>query len=239
MKGLTVPAHIAIVPDGNRRWARAKGMKYPWEGHKYGIDKFEDLFNWCIELGIPQISLWVLSTENLKNRSIREVVELLRLMKECVKKWVNESSSFYKMLEKHEVQVRFFGDFRQLPPGLVRLMKKIMKKTEKYHQRIFNILVCYGGKFEITKAVKGLIKRAIESGRIEITEKSIQEHLFVSSDVDLVIRTGGMSRLSNFMTWQAAYAEIYVTNTLWPDFDKKELIKAIKWFNNVQRNFGK
>jgi len=236
---MSVPNHIAIVPDGNRRWARAKGMKYPWDGHKHGIDRFEDLFNWCMELGIEQVSLWVLSTENLKNRSKREVVELLRIMRESMKRWSNEKSSLYKMFEKYEVQVRFFGDLKQLPPELVRLMKRIMKKTEKHHQRVLNILICYGGKFEITRAVKSLVKKAIKSGKVEITEKTIQEHLFVSSNVDLVIRTGGMSRLSNFMLWQAAYGEMYVTDCLWPDFSKRELVKSIKWFNSVKRNFGK
>jgi undecaprenyl diphosphate synthase len=114
-----------------------------------------------------------------------------------------------------------------------------MKKTLKYDKLVFNFLVAYGSKFELTQAFRKVAEKIVKSGRIRITQKDIEENLLVQSPVDLIIRTGGMSRLSNFLLWQSDYAEIYVTNTLWPDFSKAELIKAIRWFNGVQRNFGR
>jgi len=143
------------------------------------------------------------------------------------------------ILDKYEVKVRFCGDLRRLPPSLVKVMKRIMKRTEKYSKKVLNLLIAYGGRFELTQVVKKLVKTAIKSGRIQITEKTIEENLLISGDVELIIRTGGMQRLSNLLLWQSAYAEIYVTKTLWPDFSRKELIKAIKWFNSVKRNFGR
>jgi undecaprenyl diphosphate synthase len=118
-------------------------------------------------------------------------------------------------------------------------MKRIMKRTEKYNKKLFNILIAYGGRFELTNAFKKLVEGAMKSGRIVITQKKIEENLLVSGDVDLLIRTGGTHRLSNFLPWQSTYAEIYVTETLWPDFSKRELMKAIRWFSESQRNFGK
>jgi len=113
-----------------------------------------------------------------------------------------------------------------------------MRKTEKYNKKFLNILIAYGGRYELTNAIKNLVGHVLKK-RIKITEKTIEENLLISGDVDLVIRTGGMSRLSNFLPWQTTYAELYVTQVLWPDFTKKDLIKAIKWFNNMKRNFGK
>ena len=143
------------------------------------------------------------------------------------------------LLNKYEVRVKFCGDFRRLPPSLVKVMKRIMKRTEKYSRKVLNLLVAYGGKFELTEAVKRIVKTAIKTGRIQITEKTIEKNLLVSDEVELVIRTGGMQRLSNLLPWQATYAEIYVTKTLWPDFTKEELIRTIKWFSSVKRNFGR
>ena len=210
----------------------------PWEGHRFGIEKLRDVLNWCLEYNIRQVSIWVLSTENLK-RSKEELDAIFRLLWEYMKKWEEEKSPFYELVRKYEVQVRFFGDFRKLPPEIVRLMRTIMRKTRKYHKTMLNFLVCYGGKFELTQAVKKLIKKAKESGRIRITEKTIEKHLLIQSNVDLIIRTGGMSRLSNFLLWQSAYSEIYVTETLWPAFTKNEFVKALEWFSSVQRNFGR
>jgi tritrans,polycis-undecaprenyl-diphosphate synthase [geranylgeranyl-diphosphate specific] len=234
MNGLMIPNHIAVILDGNRRWAKERGLK-AWKGHRQGSKNFEDFIDWCLELNVPQVSAYVLSTENL-NRPKREVLEILRLLKIQLDKFEGEKAG---LLDKYEVKVRFCGDFRRLPSDLVHVMKRIMKKTEKYNKKFLNILVAYGGRFELTEMVKKMINAAIKSGRIKITEKSIEENLLVSGDVELVIRTGGMNRLSNLLPWQTSYAEIYTTETLWPDFTKRELMKAIKWFNKVKRNFGK
>jgi len=234
MKNLMMPNHIGIILDGNRRWAKKHGMK-PWEGHREGAKNFEKFIDWCLELNISQISAYVLSTENL-NRPKREVNEILRLLKEYLDKLENEKMHLF---DKYEVKIRFHGNFKKLPKSLVKIMNRIMRRTEKYDKKILNILIAYGGKYELTKAIKNIAERILKSGRIRITKKDIEENLLISGDVDLVIRTGGNYRLSNFLLWQAAYAEIYVTKTLWPDFKKRNLIKAIEWFNNVKRNFGK
>ena len=114
-----------------------------------------------------------------------------------------------------------------------------MQKTAKFYDRKLNILINYGGKREIAWVVRKIVEKAIKIGKIEITEKDIERNLMIRRDVDLIIRTGGYTRLSNFLIWQASYAEIYTTKTLWPDFTKRELIKAIKWYSSIQRNFGK
>jgi undecaprenyl diphosphate synthase len=118
-------------------------------------------------------------------------------------------------------------------------MGRIMRKTAKYQKRALNILIAYGSKFEIKEAMKKIAEKIIKTGGIEISEKDIEANLFVKTPIDLLIRTGGANRLSNFMLWQNSYAELYFTKKYWPDFSKKDLIKAIDWFNKQQRNFGK
>jgi len=226
------PNHLGVIIDGNRRWATTRGLQ-PWEGHRHGAENIEKFLKWCAELKIPQVSIYTLSTENL-NRPKRELDELFKLFKKFLVKWLESDE-----LDKYEIRVKFLGDFRKLPDDVVKLMKRIMKKTLKYDKLVFNFLVAYGSKFELTQAFRKVAEKIVKSGRIRITQKDIEENLLVQSPVDLIIRTGGMSRLSNFLLWQSDYAEIYVTNTLWPDFSKAELIKAIKWFNGIQRNFGR
>lgn len=230
---LTVPNHLAVIIDGNRRWARKRGMA-PWMGHRKGAKNFEDFLTWCYDLNVPQVSAYLLSTENL-NRPQREVEELLKIYQNYLEKLLSKKSGF---LDKYQVRVKFAGDLERLPPKLVRLMGKIMEKTAKYQKKVLNLLIAYGSHFELTEAMKRIAKKVIETGSIEITEKDIEANLLVPVPVDLIIRTGNRNRLSNFLLWQAAYAEIYVTKTLWPDFSKKELVKSIKWFNYQKRNFG-
>ena len=203
-------------------------------GHRYGAKKFETVLKWCLELGIPHISAYVLSTENLK-RPKRELDEIFKVALD----WVNRFEKEKTIFDKYEVRVRFVGDLSKLPPKLVKAMGKIMRKTAKYQKRALNILIAYGGRFELTRVIKKLVEKALRNGHIEISEKVVNKNLLVPVPVNLVIRTGGMSRLSNLLLWQAAYAELYITKTLWPDFSKRELIKAIKWYNSVQKNFGR
>jgi undecaprenyl diphosphate synthase len=196
----------------------------------------EKLLEWCLELGIKQVSLYTLSTENLKNRPKRELNEIFKIIYEYVNKLLNEK---FSLLEKYDVRVRFIGDLNKLPKSLVRIMGRLMEKTAKHQKRFLNFLVAYGGKSELAYALKKLAEKMIKLGKIEIREKDIENSLWISEPVDLIIRTGGYSRLSNFLIWQASYAEIFVTKKLWPDFEKRDLIKAIKWFNSVERKFGK
>jgi len=233
MNVMLVPKHVAVILDGNRRWAAEHHLK-SWEGHKYGVQTLDKFLDWCIELNVEQVSAYVLSSENL-NRPRREVIELLKLLKHELNRFETDRAA---KIDKYEIKVRFCGDFSRLPDSLVKIMRRIMKRTEKYNKKFLNILIAYGGRYELTGVIKNLVADAVRK-RVKITEKTIQENLLISGDVDLVIRTGGMSRMSNFMPWQTTYSEFYVTKTLWPDFTKNDLIKAIKWFNSVKRNFGK
>jgi len=227
---------LGIIIDGNRRWAKLRGLP-SWEGHRAGAKKLEEFLNWCLEIGIPQISIYTLSTENL-DRPKEELKHLFKILEEYVDGLLNDKKKF-SLLEKYEVRVRFVGELNRLPKKLIKLMGKLMEKTAKYQKRVLNFLVAYGGKSEIVNAVKKIAEEVVKHGRIEISEKDIEKHLYVSQPLDFVIRTGGYQRLSNFLLWQASYAEIYVTKTLWPDFSKKEFFKALRWYSQQERKFGR
>jgi len=234
MKGMIVPTHLAVILDGNRRWALKHHLK-PWRGHFFGAEKFEKFIEWCTELKIPKVSAYVLSTENL-NRSKKEVDALMDLFQKELEKLETEKMSF---LDKYEIRINFLGDMKRLPISLVNIMNRIMKKTRKYNKRVFNLMVAYGGKFELTEAIKKIAVKALRTGIITVTQKTVSDNLLVKDDIDLLIRTGGEKRLSNFMPWQAAYAELITLRKLWPDFTKRDLIRCIKEYSRRQRRFGK
>ncbi len=232
---IIIPNHVSLIPDGNRRWARARGL-VAWKGHWAAENVMDNFLNWCLEFDIRNVTIWGGSTENLSKRSKKELGELYKVYFTFLKKWWKNNKS---SLDKNEVKVRFLGDLNKLPSELVDLMMEVMKNTASYNKRFLNVLVNYGGKFELVEAFKKLAKKIIEKGKVEITEKDVENNLFVSTPIDLIIRTGGQSRLSNFMLWQSAYSEIYVTKTLLPDFSKKEFTKALEWYSSTKRNFGK
>jgi len=232
--GFKVPNHLAIIPDGNRRWAKEHDMP-AWKGHWEGGKVVDNLFDWCAELGIPNATIWASSTENLKIRPKKEVRELFKVYQHFLERWEKKES----ILDKYKIKVRFIGDIEKLPKEVVNLMGKIMMKTAPYQKRMFNILINYGGKLEILNVMKRLAETFVKLGKVQITEKVIQKNLMVPVPVDLIIRTGGNSRLSNFMLWQSTYAEMIFLDKLWPDFTKKDLVNCIKEFNRRQRNFGK
>lgn len=223
--------HLGVILDGNRRWAKAKGMS-PWQGHWAGADKAEEFLDWCLELGIPEISMYVLSSENLEKRSGRELQEIFKVLLERARKLMNDEK-----IRKYEIKVRFCGSFHKLPSSLVDAFQRLMRRTCKHRKRVLNILVNYGSQWELRRTIAKAVKLAMEK-RIRITPKFIQKNLMVGRPLDLVIRTGAEHRLSNFLLWQAAYAEIYFTDTLWPDFSKGEFLDIIDWFNHRQRRFG-
>ncbi len=234
LKGLNVPDHLGVILDGNRRWSADHGLK-KWEGHWKGAENLDKFLRWCLEFGIKQVSVYGLSSENLR-RPKRELFEIYKLYLHYLNRWEKGEDG---LLEKYDVRVRFIGDLDRLPKRLVRIMGKIMQKTAKHQKKFLNLLIAYGSHFEIKETVKKIVEKAIKSGKIEITEKEIEKNLLVSTPLNLIIRTGGHNRLSNFLLWQSAYAEVYVTDTLWPDFSKKELIKAIRWYDSVKKNFGR
>ncbi len=227
-----VPNHIAVVLDGNRRWAVSRGLE-KWEGHVAGGEKFEQFLAWCVEAEIKTVSAYVLSAENL-TRSKRELNKLFDIMCNFINKWLQPGG----LIDKHEVKVSFIGKLDRLPMRLLSLIKKMTLKTAKYSKRFLNVMIAYSGRDEIAGAVQNIIKNLAKYGRIRVTPKMIEKNLSVEMPVDLVIRTGGHSRLSNFLLWQTAYAEMYTTKTFWPDFSKREFVKALNFFSSTQRNFG-
>jgi undecaprenyl diphosphate synthase len=226
-----IPQHIAIIMDGNRRWARAKGLP-DIKGHEKGTDILEEVVEAAESLGVKTITVYALSTENIKERAKREVLGLFNLIRR------GYHTKLKKMMQRG-VRISILGEMQGLPGTIKRLIEQIKKTYIKNESIKLNIALNYGGKRELVEAIKDLIKEGIDVSKLN--EKTIEKYLYTNGtpDPELVIRTGGRSRLSNFLLWQTAYSEFYFTKTLWPDFDKKEFKKALNWYQEQKRNFGK
>ncbi len=230
------PRHIGIIPDGNRRWAKQKGLP-AWEGHREGAKTFEKLLEWCKELGIKELSFWATSTENMK-REKKEVDYILKLFDQFLNNFLND----YKNKKAyHQVKIRFIGNIENFPSNIHRKMRKVEELTAKNSGYRLNMLVGYGGRWEITQAAKKIAKE-VKEGKIrieDITPEAFQKHLQLQSEPDLIIRTSE-ERLSGFLPWQAIYSEIiFIKNKHWPEFSKEDLKKCIEEYSNRQRRFGK
>lgn len=219
--------HLAIVLDGNRRYAKARGLPV-WEGHEEGAKNVERLFDWCKELNIRELTLYVLSTENLK----RESIELQYLFK-LFKNWFNKFKKD-KRIHENKVRIKFIGDLSLVPENIRKLALEIQEDTKNYDNYIVNSCFAYGGRLEL---VDTLNKLKDKEGKI--TEQDIKDALWLSSEPDLIIRTGGVKRTSNFLPWQSVYSELIFLDKLWPEFTKDDLIACIKEFEARKRNFGK
>ena len=226
-----IPKHIAIIMDGNRRWARARNLA-DIKGHEAGAEALEKIVDEAEKLGVKTITVYALSTENIKERAKREVFGLFNLMRKAYHKRLK------KMMEKG-VRVTILGEVHGLPSTIKNLINQIKKVYIKNESIKLNIALNYGGKKELVRAIKDIVKKGIDIKRIN--EELIEKHLYTNGmpDPELVIRTGGRSRLSNFLLWQTAYSDFYFTKTLWPDFDEKEFKKAINWYQDQKRNFGR
>lgn len=231
MNKQNVPQHIAIIMDGNRRWARARGLA-DIKGHEAGTEALEKIVEAAEKLGIKTITVYALSTENIKERAKREVMGLFNLMRKGFYTKLN------KMMQKG-VRVTVLGEMQGLPGTIKKIIDQVKKTYIKSESIKLNIALNYGGKKELIEAIKDIVKEGVDVGKIN--EQIVERHLYTNgqADPELVIRTGGRSRLSNFLLWQTAYSEFYFTKTLWPDFDSKELKKAIVWYQAQKRNFGK
>lgn len=226
-----IPKHIAIIMDGNRRWARKRGLA-DLKGHEAGVEALEKVVEEAEKLGVDTLTVYALSTENIKERAKREVIGLFNLMRMAYQNKL-------KKLMSNGVKISVLGELTGLP-GMIRSLIGEIRKTYIKNESIkLNIALNYGGKKELVEAIKDLVKEGIEVDKIN--EKIIEKHLYTNGtpDPELVIRTGGRSRLSNFLLWQTAYSEFYFTKTLWPDFDEGELKKAIVWYQSQKRNFGR
>jgi len=219
--------HLAIILDGNRRFAKVRGLP-PWKGHEYGAEKVEKLLGWCKEFGIKELTLYTLSTENLK-RTKKELNFLFRLFEKWFKKFRKDEK-----IKKNKVRIKFVGDLNLVPKHIRELAKEIEKDTEKYDNYKLNFCFAYGGRLELLEAFNKLKKK---KGKIK--EQDIKKALWLSSEPDLIIRTGNRIRTSNFLPWQSVYSEWLFLKKMWPEFTKQDLKKAIKEFEKRQRNFGK
>ncbi|MDD5760460.1 MAG: polyprenyl diphosphate synthase [Candidatus Pacebacteria bacterium] len=226
----SLPQHIGIMIDGNRRWAKAR--KIPsFLGHKKGIERVVEIINYAFKKKIKVLTLYGFSTENWK-RSKEEVDYLMHLFTDFAKKY---APSF----KKKGIQFRHLGNMEMLPKDLQRELKKAQRLTKNSNKMFLNVALSYGGRDEITRAVKKIVQEKIPPEKIN--EKVISDHLDTKGlpDVDFIIRTSGEMRLSNFLPFQGTYAELYFPKIYWPDFDKKQLDLALKEFQKRKRRFGK
>ncbi|MGL5050066.1 MAG: isoprenyl transferase, partial [Fusobacteriaceae bacterium] len=223
---LLVPKHIAIIMDGNGRWAKSKNMPRTY-GHKAGADTLRKILTSCGELGVGYLTVYAFSTENWK-RAKEEVNALMFLFKTYLK---NEK----KVLMKKNVKFIVSGRKEGVSEGLLNEIKKLEDATSGNTGITLNIAFNYGGRSELVDA----IKKIVENGEKDITESTVEKYLYNHlPDPELLIRTSGEMRISNFLLWQIAYSEIYITDTHWPDFNEAELLKAIESYQKRDRRFG-
>ncbi len=222
-----IPTHVGIIMDGNGRWAKKRGLPRTL-GHKAGGEAFVKIVTECRKIGIKCLTVYAFSTENWK-RSESEVTALMSLMKEYMVRYTDD-------LVKNGIRLRILGDLSRFESTTVDEINKRIELSKNNDGMTLCIALNYGGRAELTTAVNKLLR----SGKQEITEQDISDALYTASlpDPDLIIRTSGEQRTSNFLLWQSAYSEYYFTDVLWPDFDEKELRKAIEEYSKRNRRFG-
>ena len=226
------PKHVAIIMDGNGRWATQRN-KYRTSGHKAGVESVRKTIRQSSKLGVKWLTLFAFSSENW-SRPQKEVSMLMELFTRALKKEVPE-------LHENGVRLNFIGDLSRFSAGLQKRMNHVAAMTQNNSKMVLTIAVNYGGRWDLLQAAKKLAN-AIQSKEIDnVTEESYSRHLSMNDapNPDLLIRTGGEVRISNFLLWQMAYTELYFTTTLWPDFDEESLNQAIHEYHQRERRFGK
>lgn len=223
-----IPQHIGLIMDGNRRWARARG-RFAFDGHKAGTENVEKIIEGAAEREIKHLTFFILSTENWKNRSRVELAGLMKLLRI----FLQEKR---ERLQKEKVRLNILGDVSVFPASLRKLFEETTDLLKDNSRIIVNIALNYGGRDEIIRAIG-----KAETASQKITEENLGRFLDTAGqpDPDLVVRTGGRSRLSNFLIWQVSYAELYFSDTLWPDFDLPEFDKILNWYKEQKRTTGK
>ncbi|MBR6314678.1 MAG: isoprenyl transferase [Clostridia bacterium] len=235
-KQKVLPRHIAVIMDGNGRWAKQRGLPRT-EGHKKGAEVFRQICQYAADIGIEYLSFYAFSTENWK-RSAQEVDAIMDLLRH----YLNEMEEREKENEEGRYRIRFLGAREGMPADIAYLMDEVEERSKDKTRMFVNLCVNYGGRDEIVHAARALAKKA-QSGELspdDITEQSISDLLYTAGqpDPDLVIRPSGEYRLSNFLIWQSAYAEFYYDNVLWPDFTPADFDRAIDAYNQRDRRFG-
>ena len=229
---LPVPRHIAIIMDGNGRWAKKRGLPRT-AGHKAGAESFRRIANYCREIGVEYLTVYAFSTENWK-RSEEEVGGIMKLLGAYLKEALQD-------MEKNRVKFRFFGDLTRLSPQLQKLCNEAQEKSGKYDVQV-NFCLNYGGRDELVRAAKTFAQEVADGKRKpeELTEELLASYLYSADvpDPELIIRPSGERRTSNFLLWQSAYSEYVFLNVLWPDFGPADLDEAISQYYKRNRRFG-
>ena len=216
--------HLAIIIDGNGRWARRRALPKSI-GHRRGVENLKKLLPACIANGITHLTVYALSTENLKERSVGELKNLFRE--------IERFAAEEKIFQEHKIRLQLMGTLSKFPASTKRVLRQLVNRTKNYRQLNLNLALGYGGRDEIIRAANALKQTATECSFSALLDSGDQP------DPDLLIRTGGKCRLSNFLIWQLAYAELYFTDKMWPEFSEEELGKALSWFRKQKRNFGR
>jgi short-chain Z-isoprenyl diphosphate synthase len=234
-----LPRHVGLIIDGNRRWARQQGMANPSMGHKYGADHIQDVLSWCETIGIKHLTIFLCSTENLQRRDDEEVAFLLKVIEQMVEDRFNRADSRW--------QVHVAGLLDMLPDTTARVLKDAVESTRTCRTGFhLTLAIGYGGRQEVVEALRELLYERAEAGQsmIELastlTVDDITPHLYTAGqpDPDLVIRTSGEQRMSNFLLWQSAYSELYFCEAYWPAFREIDFLRALRSFAARQRRYG-
>jgi len=236
VKSGRIPKHVAIIMDGNRRWAR-KLEKPPWYGHFFGSRKLEEILEWCRELGIRTLTVYAFSTENFK-RTPEEVNALMNLFEEKFRELIKD-----ERVHRYGIRVNVLGRKELLPEKVREAAEEAERVTRKYSNYVLNIALAYGGRSEITDAVKEIVDDVL-AGKIrkeDIDEELIKRYLYYPNmpDPDIVIRTGGEERISNFLLYQIAYSELFFVDVYFPEFRKIDFLRIIREYQKRQRRFGR
>jgi len=230
-----IPGHVAVIMDGNRRFAESLGLK-PTEGHLIGREKLEELLNWCLELKIKILTVYAFSTENLQ-RAPEEVDLLMRMFEENFRKLADD-----KRVHEHGIRVKVIGQVGLLKPSVQEAIRYAMERTKDNRNYLLNLAVAYGGRQEIVDAVRTIAREAA-AGTIDpndVSEAVLTKHLYTNGipDPDLILRTSGEERISNFLLWQLAYSELYFADVYWPGMRKIDFLRAIRSYQQRHRRMG-
>ena len=236
IRGGPIPHHVGIILDGNRRWAKAMGYTDTAEGHRRGAEKIDELLAWCVELDIPIVTLWLLSTENL-SRDEQEVVDLLEIIEDKVRTLASDN----------DWKIRALGAQDLLPETTRDVLQQAQEESAGHTVRILNVAVGYGGRQEISDAIARLMESYASEGleldeaAKRVTPDEIARFLYTAGlpDPDLIIRTSGEVRLSGFLLWQSAHSEFYFCDPYWPDFRRIDFLRAVRAFQQRRRRFGR
>lgn len=237
IKNNVKPEHIAIILDGNRRWAAEKDLD-PWFGHEKGAEKVEQLLDWCAKIGVKSVTLYAFSTENFR-RPQREIEEIMRIAADRLRKILTD-----ERIHKNKIRVKVIGRIHLLPAHLQNLIAEVEEATKNYSDHFLNIAFAYGGRAEIVDAARKISEKVKQN---ELKPEDVDESLFEKflytshlpkQEPDLIIRTSGEERLSGFLLWQSAYSELCFLDVYWPDFRLIDLLRAVRTFQKRKRRFG-